>query len=370
MFRIPYSHREDWLDIDRDFSRRVSVSKLLPESIRQETKAMLDLPPLRNLLGVVLVSSRKERKSADEVGIDLRKILTINPGRDRLTHNRGYYQLKEIVRASIDLYANEYRKRVLGSAEIDIEPGAVAKQEKRLKAILGVLRGKIDGDTADLIDKAATSYERAVKKETDGLRRSLGVFGAIATAGMNAVAFSHELSREMRTLDSIAMDLRALGKKNKSKEIAAAADKLAKSTKSIGALRGLFSLVVDASSRELVRKFSARVVLDEAIASMRRLLPGIEINVDGVPKNLMLPPGTMAEWSALFQNVLSNAWNAMLESEGKTILCEGVSDKRDRYIYPTFPIYHPNSWKSYHFPTAKGTVSPMQPHHLTEFTNS
>ena len=31
------------------------------------------------------------------------------------------------------------------------------------------------------------------------------------------------------------------------------------------------------------------------------------------------------------------------------------------YIYPTFPICHPNSWNSYHFPTAKGTVSPMQP---------
>ena len=28
---------------------------------------------------------------------------------------------------------------------------------------------------------------------------------------------------------------------------------------------------------------------------------------------------------------------------------------------PTFPICHPNSWNSYHFPTAKGTVSPMQP---------
>ena len=25
-------------------------------------------------------------------------------------------------------------------------------------------------------------------------------------------------------------------------------------------------------------------------------------------------------------------------------------------LKPTFPIYHPNSWKSYHFPTAKGTV--------------
>ena len=30
-------------------------------------------------------------------------------------------------------------------------------------------------------------------------------------------------------------------------------------------------------------------------------------------------------------------------------------------INPTFPICHPNSWNSYHFPTAKGTVSPMQP---------
>ncbi len=28
---------------------------------------------------------------------------------------------------------------------------------------------------------------------------------------------------------------------------------------------------------------------------------------------------------------------------------------------PTFPRCHPNSWKSYHFPTAKGTVSPLQP---------
>ena len=33
---------------------------------------------------------------------------------------------------------------------------------------------------------------------------------------------------------------------------------------------------------------------------------------------------------------------------------------RQFFFKPTFPIYHPNSWKSYHFPTAKGTVSPMQ----------
>lgn len=332
-FRLPYYNREDWLDIERDYSRRINVSKLLPENIREETRAMLDLPPRQNLLGVVLINTGRERKTAEKDGIDLRKVLTINPSRDRLTHNAGYDQLRYIVRASIDLYANHYRKRVLASEEVELEYGLTSKQERRLKTILGELRGTIDDDTADRIDKAVKAYTSAAKKEADGLRRSMGVYGAIATAGMNAVAFSHELSREMRTLDSIVTDLRALGKKKKSEEIVASADRLAKSTKSIGALRGLFSLVVDASNREQVRKFSARVVLEETIASMRRLLPGIEINVDGVPKNLLLPPGTMAEWSALFQNVLSNAWNAMLESAGKTILFEGESDGKNRYIW-------------------------------------
>ena len=57
--------------------------------------------------------------------------------------------------------------------------------------------------------------------------------------------------------------------------------------------------------------------------TMRPILPGIRIDVDAVPENLVLPRGTMAEWSALFQNVFSNAWNAMLKTGGKKIFCEG-----------------------------------------------
>ena len=40
---------------------------------------------------------------------------------------------------------------------------------------------------------------------------------------------------------------------------------------------------------------------------------------------------------------------------------ESIQIRAEQFSNPTFPIYHPNSWKSYHFPTAKGTVSPMQP---------
>ena len=36
---------------------------------------------------------------------------------------------------------------------------------------------------------------------------------------------------------------------------------------------------------------------------------------------------------------------------------------------PTFPICHPNSWNSYHFPTAKGTVSPYAAIRWHDFGN-
>ena len=47
--------------------------------------------------------------------------------------------------------------------------------------------------------------------------------------------------------------------------------------------------------------------------------------------------------------------------KGGKVLCLVWHDARSGDYKPTFPIYHPNSWNSYHFPTAKGTVSPMQP---------
>ena len=49
------------------------------------------------------------------------------------------------------------------------------------------------------------------------------------------------------------------------------------------------------------------------------------------------------------------------QRSGMTDQPDIISKHLQNYYWPTFPIYHPNSWNSYHFPTAKGTVSPMQP---------
>ena len=49
------------------------------------------------------------------------------------------------------------------------------------------------------------------------------------------------------------------------------------------------------------------------------------------------------------------------DSSSPAVAVAKVQGLRVIEVKPTFPIYHPNSWKSYHFPTAKGTVSPMQP---------
>jgi len=65
---------------------------------------------------------------------------------------------------------------------------------------------------------------------------------------------------------------------------------------------------------------------------MSVLMPGVKIHFDLVPADLRFPLGSLAEWSALLQNVLANAWNAMLESTRREILFTGGQGKASEWL--------------------------------------
>jgi len=46
---------------------------------------------------------------------------------------------------------------------------------------------------------------------------------------------------------------------------------------------------------------------------------GIEIETDAIDSSLRLPKGSFSEWSAIFQNVFLNAFNALLDAKKKSI---------------------------------------------------
>ena len=56
----------------------------------------------------------------------------------------------------------------------------------------------------------------------------------------------------------------------------------------------------------------------------------VDFDVTGIPEQLRFPVASFAEWSALLQNVLTNAWNAMLDAERASISFEGGRGARAR----------------------------------------
>ena len=46
---------------------------------------------------------------------------------------------------------------------------------------------------------------------------------------------------------------------------------------------------------------------------------GFTFDIRGISNSLWFPVGSFAEWNALIQNIIANAWNAMLDSERATI---------------------------------------------------
>ena len=81
--------------------------------------------------------------------------------------------------------------------------------------------------------------------------------------------------------------------------------------------------------------------------------------LDGLP-NLILTDYLEFRWYVFGEHRMTAALDRDT-GDGAEEVGNLIAEYLKTKIKPTFPIYHPNSWKSYHFPTAKGTVSPMQP---------
>lgn len=59
---------------------------------------------------------------------------------------------------------------------------------------------------------------------------------------------------------------------------------------------------------------------------------GVQIEIDKVSQDLLLPEASLVEWSAIFQNVFINAFNAMMDTERKLIDVSSRIENRDREI--------------------------------------
>ena len=340
-FRLPYyGPDQDWLRIAVDQGRRLVTSALLPSRLQLDARYLLDLPAPGRIFGIVEIDTNHERAAAERAearrpaakraGALPGQCLQIQPGRDRLADNAAFEQLRDVVRFSLDFYANRFKLLSLQTSE-----GRRAK-EPPSRAFSSAI-ATIDRNKADIprpafqeIRREVVAATKAAEREERHLDRRAVLLAPLATAGMTALALNHELAREILLLEQVSARLRALAASSRLPELRTTADDIAAGAHRVAALRELFDPLLVAEDREATDRLRVRAVARQVVRGLGSLMGRVNFETRDVPEHLRFPLGSFAEWSALLQNVLTNAWNAMLDSEQASIVFQGGRGTRGR----------------------------------------
>ena len=324
-FRLPYyGIEQDWLGIQLDHSHRLSISKLLPKELNIPL-AMHDLPTTERIFGVVNINTTRELRQANRVARHEGSFLKINVGRDRLVDNSAYQELKRVVRWSIDYYATRYQLRQ--EREISQRrPSEPPKPKlKRLRQTIDEIGSEMPPALHRRLVKEVDDYYESVESENKYAERQTALLAPLAAAGLASLAFEHESNRQVRRLERLIrrMSKFSVGGVSADAQLQEVVEALRNWIKHYREIRRLFSSLVTEEDREDVRRLRAKATVRIALRNTRPLLRNLEAEVSGVPRDLLLPLGTMADWQALFQNIFINASNATLDSTAKLISVSG-----------------------------------------------
>lgn len=335
-FRLPYYGAErdvsgqDWLSIALDQGRRLNASELLPEHLRTQNKYMQDLPAPGRIFGAVEINTNLERAAAakGKPKASPDEWLQIQPGRDRLHDNKAFRQLRDLVRFSLDFYANRHRLRALQAVERIRDKETPSRKYDRVVEILDRSKDDIPAPVFREIRREIVDARKATLRDENTLDQRAALLAPLATAGITALALSHELARETRFLDRVASKLRRVAKLHDLPDLGAIAVEFDEARLRIRSLQEVFAPLLSDVDGAATDRLKVSAVVEQAVNAMRVLMPRVAFNYSKVPKDLRFPIGSLAEWNAVLQNVLANAWNAMLDTNEARIAFTGGSDSR------------------------------------------
>ena len=340
-FHLPYyGVQSDWLGIEQDHSHRLSSSKLLPAEL-QGGAGMRYLPTNSRLFGVVNLNTTEEARRARDLGVrPERDALRISVTRDRLAETAAYNDLVLIVRWALDYYAFQEASRAYREAVVQSETKTTARPTdsvQELRATVDHFRDVMSSEAhKELADRVAAT-ERAVVAEQAMSTARAGLLGSLATAGISALAYEHEVGKQFDVLERSATRLERLTAdqtlpRSARSELQSVSESLRTWMLRAKGTRALFNPLLDPDNRAAHGRFPARRLVRDVARQVQGLARGSVIDTAGVAEGLLLPAGGYPEWAALFQNLLVNALNAMLDSERRLLHVSSVEDGHYRTV--------------------------------------
>lgn len=329
-FHLPYYGPDtDWLGIEMDHSHRLSKSELLPERL-QVQEGLNNLPTMSRLFGVVHVDTALERQEAlPNPGGRPPECLEIQITRDRLVDNRAFGGLRSLVRWAIDYYAMQQTRRKLAEAR-PTEP--IRSKVEKLEKVLDRFEAEIPPPVFMELKARVRDAAAASQTEAEVIAQQIGLLAPLATAGMCALAYEHEVGKQFSILESVVDRLKRVrvGDPAARHELDSIGTSIEAWISRAKATRALFSHLTSPEGNEKRQPFKARYLLESVKDQVKVLTRDLPIDTREIDSNLWLPEGTFSEWSALFQNIFINASNALLDSDRKLILVRTEKAGRER----------------------------------------
>ena len=237
--------------------------------------------------------------------------------------------MRDLVRYSVDFYANRFRALSLSSAEAAAKGQRPAKKIDHAIDLFERHKDEIPSAVFQEVRNQLVHVRTASRSVAEAAEHQAVLLAPLASAGMAAIALNHELLRESNTLNQLTTKIRHIATQHSILELSEIAAGLHKFQRRLDSLRDLFAPLLSDEDKEAMDRLRVLSVVKQSLRAMRTLMPRVDFNEPlSIPDDLLFPLGSMAEWNAILQNVLANAWNAMLDCEQAAMSFVGGSDSR------------------------------------------
>lgn len=309
-FHLPHygDPANDWLKIEFEHAHRRTMSNLLPESL-QVSRGLNQLPSTGRIFGVVNVNTTQEPG------------LRIQITRDRLAETTALNDLREVLRYALHFYAMSEARRKLDETEAKRPSIPTSERIRRVGAVLRDYKKSIPDEVYTELGQDLAEASRAAETEQKTRLEQIGLLGPLATAGISAVAYQHELRKQFSQIERIIKQLRNVrsASQNLSKNLARMADDLEQWLSRARATNALFDPLMSAENVSRRERLRIRPIVESVILQTEYFSRGVQIDFECVSPSMRFPHGTLAEWSTILQNVLINAFHALADSRRRVL---------------------------------------------------
>lgn len=337
-FRVyPYGDPgNDWLDIDKEVGGRLTKTSNIFTRVAEnlvgvdQSRAMLNHPMNKNLVGRVFVSNQPER------------IFNVTINRIGFVEDEAFAQLKEFIRRGLEwatlhyahfvylLAQDEVREKAKSLHEA-VEKGRIEPSPTLVESALDVMQDAAATSTKDPekvkeVQRNAKDARRIVETSISHLEKQTNVLRTVAATGGLMLAFVHEARDLIGTLETHAATLERLARSLNKVQRSELLD-LAKKLRSAKARFQTQVQLVTGISADLSattrRKLLIKDVLEEIEDCFVSLLARFNIVFEKrIPTDLRTGPMLESELYAILLNLLSNAVKVVIAAPGHRIMVQ------------------------------------------------